>query len=491
MIRHSKLIIVICFILIICAVEAITADFATEVISYSNLMTGYDNADAVLGMPSTVFTQADDKTFHCSIVLPAWNDDPPTLDLVASILKNGHIIVKFDEYIYDDPLNWYGKDFIIFGNSKFRTASTGFIEPTTNMETYYLNGSVDVIHEPMHVSVSQDGLNWFEYTEGPFADSYAPMQAYAWDWVNHTWGSRKMDITRPVDPSIPLTEYAGKSVAEAIDLYKGSAGGTSFDLNTLQNLPVDPISGRKWIQYIKVSADITYLVGTITKTYQGEIDSFMRVGHKIDSISIGQAKQLPDDAHVILNEAVVSSGTNEVGPYCYIEHTDHSGGIKIMGRALDRGKTVTLYGDMDTIDGERVVQVTGIETGEDSSVTPVGMPNKSIGGGDFFYHAASPITGQKGTLGGTGLNNIGSLVRTWGRVKSVNSMDKIFVINDGSGHPVECIAPPVTPPATYTLPGQDIYVKVTGISSCKLNDQQELVPVLRLRDENDWNEVPE
>ncbi len=38
------------------------------------------------------------------------------------------------------------------------------------------------------------------------------------------------DFTKPVDPSLTYHDFAGKTVAQAIGLYNGSAGGTAFSL---------------------------------------------------------------------------------------------------------------------------------------------------------------------------------------------------------------------------------------------------------------------
>lgn len=70
--------------------------------------------------------------------------------------------------------------------------------------------------------------------------------------------------------------------------------------------------------------------------------------------------------------------------------------------------------------------------------------------------------GQIGVANGFGLNNIGLLVKTWGRVKSTDSQSNSFTITDGSNIDLKCLVPTYV---SLPLPGQ--YVCVTGISSCE------------------------
>ena len=61
----------------------------------------------------------------------------------------------------------------------------------------------------------------------------------------------------------------------------------------------------------------------------------------------------------------------------------------------------------------------------------LGMNNRSLGGGAFGL--------QAGVSGGVGLNNIGLLVKAWGRVTEVDpvSPPAWFKIDDGSGRGIK------------------------------------------------------
>ncbi|MHB9038461.1 MAG: carboxypeptidase regulatory-like domain-containing protein [Armatimonadota bacterium] len=89
---------------------------------------------------------------------------------------------------------------------------------------------------------------------------------------------------------------------------------------------------------------------------------------------------------------------------------------------------------------------------------PVGLSNKHLGGGNW-----TGSTPRSGVTGGVGLNNIGLLVKVWGKVTFVGS-DYLYIddgsyLNDGSGRTG------VKVQATgMSLPSLDKFVNVSGIS---------------------------
>jgi hypothetical protein len=136
-------------------------------------------------------------------------------------------------------------------------------------------------------------------------------------------------------------------------------------------------------------------------------------------------------------------------------------GIKVkplsMPGTIAIGKKVDIAGEMKTDENdERYIDgIASVQTGV-GSTKPVGMCNRSLGGGDWLYVPATGA-GQKGVTDASGLNNLGLLVTTTGNIVETGS--NYFLIDDGSGVPTKC-----TVPAGVSFPSSG-YVSVTGISS--------------------------
>ena len=248
-------------------------DFAANVISYSGGLGGppYDDPNAVLGKPTTWIKDDGGKTFACSLVFPAYNVSPDGHKLILTLVPEANIVVGFDHNVGDDPGNPYGVDFIIFGNSAFQ--GSGYVDANTDMDTYRLISPASVNDERMVVSVAQEPNGpWYSFGDGPYADDIFPTNAFAWNSQTHSWASEQ-NWLRPVDPNLSLSDFSGLTVADAIELYGGSAGGTGFDIEKLSPedyaaLDVEPQTGRKWIRYIRVQAG---------DYFAGEIDAFADV----------------------------------------------------------------------------------------------------------------------------------------------------------------------------------------------------------------------
>lgn len=121
---------------------------------------------------------------------------------------------------------------------------------------------------------------------------------------------------------------------------------------------------------------------------------------------------------------------------------------------------------------------------------PLVMPNKAVGGGPFGQYTP-------GVYGGTGLQNIGLLIKTWGKVTAPpDTTNKFFYIDDGSGLNdtsgyvgLRVSYANLAPGNTITPPSQNQYVVITGISSTTdLNGR--IVPTLRPRRQSDITVLP-
>lgn len=168
--------------------------------------------------------------------------------------------------------------------------------------------------------------------------------------------------------------------------------------------------------------------------WAGEIPNPTVVG------SVSDAKLLPDGTLVSLAGMIASSSTtdfgNMAGSYFYIQTPGRSGGIRVSVPAaqvagLSRGRVVNIMGTMGTTGtGERQIVGPMVILGASSTApVPLTMNNRTIGGQTL----GSPPSGQVGVTGGYGLNNVGLLVRTTGKV--IGQEGNFLVIDDGSGSP--------------------------------------------------------
>lgn len=232
-------------------------DFGIEVISYvpgspigTDWITGQllDDPNVALG-PPTQFTSGDGWYMPLEPKVPVVPVYPPfRRDEIVSIGPGGHLILKFNHRVGNDRNNPYGIDFIIFGNAFFPASSQG--QPWTNGNPNQTILGSTVVQDPAMVSVSQDGQTWFSFENGPFADTFAPTAAFDWDPTanngNGEWG-QPLNPTLPLNPGLKSQDFAGKTVAQAIAMYQGSAGGTGFDLSAIPQVELE------WIQYVKIS----------------------------------------------------------------------------------------------------------------------------------------------------------------------------------------------------------------------------------------------
>ena len=219
-------------------------DFAVEVIDYvEGSGTGlYNDPNSAVGRPS--LETGGESYPETEPVVPVFQ--PWLANQVVTIGNGGRLTVKFSHPVENDENNPYGVDFIVFGNSFLVIALVNGNEQDWdfgNPEQTIVSGAV--ASEPGIVSVSQDGQTWYTFSDGPYADDFAPTAAYMWDDVNDVWGT-ELDPTRPFDPNLSAAEMSGMNVAEVIELYNGSAGGTGFDIG---------VFGLGWIQYVRIEDD--------------------------------------------------------------------------------------------------------------------------------------------------------------------------------------------------------------------------------------------
>jgi hypothetical protein len=214
-------------------------------------VTPFDHAPVVLGRPTVDTTgEWDEPGVPVVPVQPAFR----AFELV-SIGEGGFIEVAFAHPVLDHPDNPFGSDLIVYGNGFQNLSSGRWTNGSPHLSTVGTNGN----YEAGLVSVSQDGVHWIALTNGPYADAFAPTLGRVYDpdrvdtnlgtW-NAWWGG-PADPTLPLDPALNMVDWSGMTVAEISARYRGSAGGTAFDLAGLE-LDPDPDTGRKWIRYVRI-----------------------------------------------------------------------------------------------------------------------------------------------------------------------------------------------------------------------------------------------
>lgn len=187
-----------------------------------------------------------------------------------------------------------------------------------------------------------------------------------------------------------------------------------------------------------------------------------------------EAKAYPDASPVRLSGVVTASFPGSF----YIEHPRRSSAVEVRWKdPAGAGSAVTISGFMGTEDGERFIQADSVEaTGSTAVPRPVWMRNQIIGGGPLNVHTP-------GVTGGTGLHNLGLLIRTSGRVTAHG--DGFFYISDGSipsGGTVEMISGSLAKPAIGNQ------VAVVGIATTAANGSA-IHGAVRVRQQSDIAEL--
>ncbi len=215
--------------------------FASSVAGYSNLSANpsYSSPGAALGRPTTIADDGFGDISHDSLALPAYGSDLQGNNLLVSLGSTGagSLTVKFDQTpITHSASHWYGEDFIVYSNDFFTGQGSSFVTPTTDMSQYLLNADPGklLFGTLPTVSVSSDGLSFVTLT--PADSVFFPENPYRWAGISAQnpsgWDDSSLqDFSKPVDPTLTLSAFAGQSAAYAANtLYNGSAGGTAFSL---------------------------------------------------------------------------------------------------------------------------------------------------------------------------------------------------------------------------------------------------------------------
>ncbi len=190
-------------------------DYAHAVVSYaagSNASPGYTNPSVALGPPER-FTGEGISPAAITPFHPAFGSNE-----IVSIGAGGHLTLAFSPPIPNRAENPFGIDLIIFGNSFFTDAA-------------YPSGTVGgIVSDGGTIELSPDGINWVALV-GVAADGPFPTMGFT-DIGPYSAipGLVPTDHRKPVNPAWSPASLVGKSYAEIVSIYDGSAGGTGIDI---------------------------------------------------------------------------------------------------------------------------------------------------------------------------------------------------------------------------------------------------------------------
>ncbi len=194
------------------------------------------------------------------------------------------------------------------------------------------------------------------------------------------------------------------------------------------------------------------------------------------AVSVGDARAMADGQTVSLG-GTEGLAVTALFPDCiYVESLDRTSGIKVVGASAIEGDRLAVTGTLATGEnGERQIVATDVSSVGAGTLQPLGMTLRALKCGDYHYDSGASA-GQKGMTGGSGLNTIGLLTGTVGRVVSVAT--GYFTIDDGSGQ-----VKVITPEGVHA-PKPGVSVRVTAVVSVE-RVESDLQPVLRVRRQSD------
>lgn len=197
--------------------------------------------------------------------------------------------------------------------------------------------------------------------------------------------------------------------------------------------------------------------------------------------AIPEAKKLAERQRVAINDAIVC-GTHP--DYFWVWTDDRHCGVKVFcpQHNMNPGWHVDITGiTREGRDTEKYIYADRVaRNGSDvEELRPLGMSARSVGGGDWYYNPATRA-GQVGVPGGTGLSNVGLLIKVCGWVTAYVEEDddpgyyELMYVDDGSGlYDGNLLGPGGTPaaglrvvlPKNFSGDYLGKFVQVEGVSS--------------------------
>ncbi|MHB9037312.1 MAG: sugar-binding protein [Armatimonadota bacterium] len=302
---------------------------------------------------------------------------------------------------------------------------------------------------------TRDAAEIYIHTTGEGPIDYSATQAAAQEYAVGIMNSNPSQVWTAVGYNNSIPSAAGFQAAGRVDgdwiYYEVAATPFHFFSLDGNGLVVSPLQMGDII-------GLDVVVCGNNGTYTGMKSENMATGKSRNYNSIGRhilVQQTPIyNAKTATEGSTVSTSalvTAAFDGYFYVESQDRTSGIRVQKskHGVHVGESVTVFGKVETLpSGERCINASYVFSSAGETVAPLGVTNKSLGGGSFAQ--------QQGVTGGYGLNNIGLLLRTTGSVTQTGAGR--FTITDGSATAVSVAG---------NLPSGATYVAVTGALSCE------------------------
>ena len=428
-----------------------------------------------------------------------WTTDVPATSRVDYGLSE-----SYGKYVYDSTLTTNHTLVIpqLRGDTtyhyKITSTASGYLDGTTANATFVtqsanpnllINGGFETGQISPWVKFGSFSNNRRTDGIGPWCTGKCPPEGY-YDIVSITsYGTQNGGFYQRVYNVMPGATYTARMTH-----YTWQKGGVDSDCANV--LMIDPNGGTNpdaagLVKTPELSSQDTWVTTTLSATASSStITVFVKAIQKwalewntngFDDIrltgpiagNIPTVKGLVDGALVGMSGKVVTATSSQVGAY-YVQEPDRHSAIRVEAASgsANLGQTVNVTGWVTTnSNGERIIMDATITPVGTFAIDPLSMPNRELGGSDWNDKA-------KGATNKVGLNNVGLLIKTWGRVTSKSGSD--FYITDGSGDPIR-----VDASAVGSMPNTNDYVIVTGI--CRLSKiGANYVPYIQLRQTGDW-----
>lgn len=236
-------------------------------------------------------------------------------------------------------------------------------------------------------------------------------------------------------------------------------------------------SNQKVFLQITRTADDISPTGYDIYTGYGRVNAYRALTESVVQIStIAQSKRSTVGSSVSLTGVVLTTSSGEIANRLYVQDAKRSNGISLyfstsVPAGLADGDFVDISGSVGVVSGETAIMNPSVTKRTDlanSKPRPLGMNNQTVGGGVFGGQVAVVNQYSFPRKMADGINNVGVLVRTAGKVKQVGTdwfyLDDGSALDDGTGNTGIYVYVGMS----IARPNTNKNVIISGISSCEI-----------------------